>query len=369
MKIKASIEQLIYTPAAGESCYKKILLFPLCFISLIYRFIVRSRHILYQTGLLRSYQLSCPIVSIGNITVGGTGKTPMTIYLAQLLREYGVRPVILSRGYKSKKPGGTTVVSDETAVLLDVREAGDEAFLLAQTLPGIPIVIGPDRVASGRFACEQFKPDILILDDGFQHFRLKRDMDIVLIDLCRGLGNGHLLPRGILREPRNALGRAQIIIFTKQTGEGEGQSLKQLIKAENPHTPTFNTRYQVLALKEFYTDKRIDPQQIKGQRILALSGIGNPLYFSFLLKQAGLTVAEELTLPDHHDYTAKDASELHKHLARVDYIVTTAKDSCKMDRKIFRDLPILILEVVLKMEDEDNFKNILFKCIGKFIST
>ena len=363
MNIKALVERLLYASPSGESFSRRLLLFPLTLASLIYCFLVRTRQDFYNSGILKSYRLPCRVISIGNITLGGTGKTPTAIYLAQLFQNKGIQPVVLSRGYKAKSSATTAVVSDGTTTLMDAREAGDEPFLLSQALPGIPVIIGPDRGVSGRFACEQFSPEAVILDDGFQHQRVKRDVDIVLIDLHHGFGNGYLLPRGILREPVSSLSRANLFLLTKQMGSGTDDQLKQQIRRCNPDAPIFHTHYAVRSVRNLNEQKEVPLDQLQGKKILALSGIGNPHYFSFLLQQSGMLVTEEWTLPDHHDYTEKDTSRARGYLTRVDYIITTAKDSCKMDRELFHDLPILTLEVVLQIDDEQRFKDTLFKLI------
>ena len=363
MNIKVFVERLLYTRSSKESFFRKLLLFPLSLLSLIYRFIVQSRQTLYNRGVLRTHRLPCRVISIGNITLGGTGKTPTAIYLAQLFQNKGIQPVVLSRGYKSQSSAATAVVSDGTTTLMDARDAGDEPFLLSQALPGVPVIIGPDRAVSGRFACEQFSPGVVILDDGFQHQRVKRDVDIVLIDLHHGFGNGYLLPRGILREPVSSLSRASLFLLTKQMGSGTNEELKEQIRRFNPDAPIFHTHYKVRSIRNLNGQKEVPPNHLQGKKVLALSGIGNPHYFSFLLKQSGMLVTEEWTLPDHHDYTEKDTARVRDYLACVDYIVTTAKDSCKMNRKLFHDLPILTLEVVLHIDDEQRFKDTLFKLI------
>ena len=364
MKIKVFVERLLYTPSSKESFFRKLLLFPLSLLSLLYRFIVQSRQTLYNRGILKTHHLPCRVISIGNITLGGTGKTPTAIYLAQLFQNKGIPPVVLSRGYKAQNSAATAVVSDGTTTFMDANKAGDEPFLLSQALPGVPVIIGADRAVSGHFACKEFSPEVVILDDGFQHQRIKRDVDIVLIDLHHGFGNGHLLPRGILREPVSSLSRASLFLLTKQMGSGSDEELKEQIRRFNPDAPIFHTHYKVCSVRNLTEQKEVPLNHLQGKKVLALSGIGNPHYFSFLLKQSGILVTEEWTLPDHHDYTEKDTARVRDYLSCVDYIVTTAKDSCKMNRKLFHDLPILTLEVVLQIDDEQHFKDTLFKLIA-----
>jgi tetraacyldisaccharide 4'-kinase len=365
MNIKVIIEQLLYSRADEESLLKKLFLLPLSLLSFVYRFLVQSRQTLYNGGILKRDSLPCKVISIGNITLGGTGKTPTVIYLAGLFKNKGVQPVVLSRGYKGKSLAATAVVSDGTTTFMDPQEAGDEPFLLSQALPGVPVIIGPNRALSGHFACEQFSPGVVILDDGFQHQRIKRDVDIVLIDRHHGFGNGYLLPRGILREPLSALGRAHIVLLTKHSERKTDDLLKHQIRRHNPAAPIFKASYGVNSVKTFNEQQEVQLDLLKGKKVLALSGIGNPHYFSFILKQTGMLVTDEWILPDHHNYTEKDTRKALDFLSGVDYIITTAKDSCKMDRKLFHDLPILILEVALQIDEEEYFKDTLFKLIAQ----
>ncbi len=364
MKIRTFFERMLYPPQSEESLCRRFLLLPLYLISLFYRFLVHSRHILYKTGVLKSYAIPCRVISVGNITLGGTGKTPTAIYLAQLFKKQGMKTAVLSRGYKGKSSEKVAVVSDGERIILNELDAGDEPILLSKVLPGVPIIIGRDRVLTGRYVTEHFSSEIVILDDGFQHLKLKRDVDILLIDLGCGFGNGHLLPRGILREPLIHMNRAHIFLLTKRTGSKDDKAVEKKITSIKPDAKIFYAHYEIRCLKTLQEKKEMDLDYLKGKKALALSAIANPHYFSYLLKQLGISVVEEWALPDHHYYTYKDATKLSEHLESVDFIITTAKDSTKMDENVFRKLPILILEIVLKIHDERGFKDVLFKLIS-----
>jgi len=364
MNLRAFFERTIFSSFSEENFYKGFLLFSLYLISLLYRFLIQLRHNLYKRGILKSYSLPCRVISIGNITTGGTGKTPMVIYLAQLFKEKGMRTAILSRGYKGKSSKKIAVVSDGEQILLSVKDAGDEPTLLSKALPDVPIIIGRDRVLSGRYTIEHFSPEIVILDDGFQHLKLKRDADILLIDLYYGFGNGHLLPRGILREPLIHLNRAHLFLLTKRADSKDVQAIENKIISFKPDAQIFFARYEIKSVTTLKEEKKIDGNHLKGKKVLALSGIANPHYFSYLLRQQGMSVIEEWRLPDHHCYTIKDARKLSEYLSHIDFVVTTAKDSSKMDREIFKKFPILVLEIMLKIHDEQGFKNALFKLIS-----
>ena len=364
MSIRTVFERTLYSLPSEEGFCKRFFLFPLYLISLLYRFLLRFRHVLYKNGDLKSYTLPSRVISVGNITLGGTGKTPTVIYLAQLLKEQGMKTAVLSRGYKGKSSEKVAVVSDGKQILLNVLDAGDEPFLLSKALPGVPVIIGRDRVLTGRYVTEHFSSEIVILDDGFQHLKLKRDVDILLIDLGYGFGNGHLLPRGILREPLIHMNRANIFLLTKRTGSKDDKAVEKKITSIKPDAKIFYAHYEIRCLKTLQEKKEIDLDYLKGKKVLALSAIANPHYFSYLLKQLDISVVSEWALPDHHYYTYKDARKLSEHLKSVDFIITTAKDSTKMDENVFGKLPILILEIMLKIHDEQGFKDVLFKLIS-----
>ena len=184
-------------------------------LSLPYGGAVRARNRLFDLGVLRQEKVGCPVVSVGNLTVGGTGKTPMVILLAGMLRDRGMRPAVLSRGYGGKSTSDVLVVSDGSQILAGPEEAGDEPVLIARRLKGIPVLAGAKRALTGRYARENFGVDVMVLDDGFQHRWIHRDLDIVLLDSRQPLGNGLLLPRGPLREPPSALERAGVVVFTR----------------------------------------------------------------------------------------------------------------------------------------------------------
>jgi tetraacyldisaccharide 4'-kinase len=356
---------VLHSGAPREGLIRKVLLFPLYLLSLLYALIMRWRRGLYRRGILPSSALPCPVVSVGNITLGGTGKTPLVIYLAQLFQRRGLKVAVLSRGYRSESRTEVTVVSDGTRLLLCPREAGDEPAMLAKALPGTPIIIGRDRVRSGRLACAQFSPEVILLDDGFQHLPLKRDADIVLVDRHYGFGNGCLIPRGILREPLSALQAADIIILTKTTGETRQHPAEQLIAARNPRAPVCYAAYAVRGLTTLDGSPAGGLQQLAGKKVLALAGIGNPGYFTHLLRSNGVRVAEEMILPDHHRYTVADAERLAACVSRVDCIITTAKDGCKMAGAGFDHLPVLVLDIMVEMGDEPAFIDALFQHIPR----
>ena len=361
MNPRLLIQELLYSGTKGESLPRRIVLFPLYLLSLLYKLVMRARRTLYGTGMCASRALPCRVVSVGNITVGGTGKTPTVIYLAQLFHKRGLKAAVLSRGYRSHSKEAVAVVSDGKHMLLTAREAGDEPAMLAKALPGTPVIIGRDRVRSGHLAVSLYSPDVILLDDGFQHLRLRRNADIVLVDRNVGFGNGCLIPRGILREPLSALQAADLIVLTKKTGESRPHPAEPLIAARNPRAPLFSAGYAVRGLSALDGSPAGDLQGLAGKNVLAVAGIGNPAYFTSLLRTHGVRVTEEMILPDHHHYTAADAGRLTACLSRVDCIITTAKDGCKMAVAGFHHLPVLVLDIMVEMDDEPAFIDALLQ--------
>ncbi len=328
-------------------------LFPLYLLSVPYRWAVQARVLFYDVGLLRTKRLPCPVISVGNVTVGGTGKTPLVMALARGLMDRGIPVAILSRGYKGKKTSGP-LVSDGQIVFLSPEESGDEPFLMAKSLKGIPVLVGKDRFVTGRMALQRFGIRGLLLDDGYQHLQLYRDLNILLIDSHIGFGDHHLLPRGILREPLSHLRRAHLFLLTKVEHLEACQPLEAKLHQIHPSSPVFHSHYEPLGL--------IGPEEeweelhsLKGKKALVLSGIANPNYFSSLLKKCGMEIVKEAIFPDHHLYTAKDLAFLEKQGKGADWFVTTEKDMVKLMRLNIGHLPIRALRIELRIWEEEEF--------------
>lgn len=259
----------------------------------------------YACGLLRVHRLPCRVVCVGNVTVGGTGKTPTVVTLARRLLAAGSRVCVLLRGY-GRAGTAAEVVSDGQDLLLDWRQAGDEAVLLGRLLPGIPIVVGADRVEAGRLALSRFGPDTILLDDGFQHRRLYRDADLVLLDATDPFGGGHLLPRGRLREPLTALRRAHAILLSRADQACGLTGLRRRLEEMAPGIPQILTRHRPTGIAELAGGVARPPEWLRGRRVLAVSGIANPAAFHRTLTDLGAVLSGALAFPDHHPYGADD---------------------------------------------------------------
>jgi tetraacyldisaccharide 4'-kinase len=336
-----------------KSIGERILLYPLYLLSLPYGGAVRARSFLYSLGLLKTKKLSCPVISIGNITVGGTGKTPLVMALAKGLMSRGIFVAILSRGYKGKKTS-EPVVSDGKTILLSPEESGDEPFLMAKTCQGIPVLVGKDRFASGRIALQRFDVKGLLLDDGYQHLPLYRDINILLIDSHMGFGDDTLLPRGILREPLSHLRRANLFLLTKVEDPKDCQPLEKKIHEIHPSGQVFHSHYEAMSLVSPMENEE-ELGSLKGKKILALCGIADPDSFSSILKKCGMEIIAEAIFPDHHLYTAKDLSFIEEKGKKADCIVTTEKDMVKLKKLNMGLLHVRALRIQIKIWEEKEF--------------
>lgn len=302
--------------------------FILYLLSLVYGMAVGLRLFLYSAGILKAARLPCRVISVGNITVGGTGKTPVAILLAGLIRKEGGKAVILSRGYK-RKSKGLVLVSDYDSILATVFEAGDEPYLMARRLPGVPVVVSSDRAAAGRFACERFKPDYIILDDGFQHARVFRDVNIMLIDADVGFGNGHLLPAGILREPVAGAARANFIMVKNgPLNNGAAQTLRA------SGLQAMNFTYKPSGLFDVSQAQPVDisAASIRGRKALVIAGLANPASFFRSIDGLRVNVVKTIAYPDHHWFTPDDIKAIARAAAEAgaDILITTEKDAVRL---------------------------------------
>jgi len=285
--------------------------------------------------------------------VGGTGKTPLVMMLARGLMDRGIFVAILSRGYKGTKTS-EPVVSDGKSIFLSPEESGDEPFLMAQVCKGVPVLIGKDRFANGRVALQRFGIKGLLLDDGYQHLPLHRDLDILLIDSHIGFGDHHLLPRGILREPLSRLRRAHLFLLTKVDDLEASRPLEKKIHEIHPGAQVFHSHYQPMSLVDPKGEQE-ELYALKGKKILALSGIANPNDFSSLLRKCEMEIVSEAIFPDHHFYIPKDLSSIKEKSKGVDWIVTTEKDMLKLRTLGIDHLPIRSLRIEMKIWEEEEF--------------
>ncbi len=360
--IRASIERLLNIRRPG--LLLSLLLAPLTLCSFLFRCGVWMRRSLYTQGILKSYRLPCTVISVGNITVGGTGKTPAVCHIARVLKDAGCNVVVLSRGYRAKGTAKALTVSDGHGILAGPEVAGDEAYMLASKLPDVPILIGKDRALLGETALRDFAAQIVILDDGFHYFRLKRDLDIVLINARNPFGNGFLLPRGTLREPPASLIRAPLILLTKINESINTAHLEETLKKCNPQALVFKSSVKALAVRSAATHEMIPLDSIQGKRVIALCSIGDPDSFFSLLDSLSLIVTKKFVFPDHHWYGEADYKNIIKCSIQADFIITTEKDLAKIDVNMIDGQKLFVLETGLAIAGEEQFYQSIYRLGG-----
>ena len=323
-------------------------------VSALYGVVTRARSAAYRRGWFSVSQLPEPVISVGNLTTGGTGKTPLVDWVCRVIAREGLpakRVCVLTRGYARPDQKSQLVVSDGNTILADQYLAGDEPYLLAKNLMGIAAVIcNADRIAAGQWAIENLASEVFVLDDGFQHQRLHRDLDIVTIDATNPWGDGSLLPYGRLREPAAGLSRAGCIVITRADQVEEIDSLKTSIQQLAPGVPVFTSRMVTTGIRT------LDGQPAPFDRQLPLAafcGVGNPGSFFDHLRREGLTPVFSRSFPDHHNYTPNELVEIENsaeaHGAKI--LLTTAKDAVKLSSASFK-LPCFVLDVQIAIDDE-----------------
>jgi tetraacyldisaccharide 4'-kinase len=331
-------------------------------VSVIYGLAVRLRLIGYKIGFFRIKSLSTYVVSVGNITVGGTGKTPFVAMLAEWAGENGIRAAILSRGYKGTTSHKCLVVSDGTKVLATSDDAGDEAVLLAKKVSSIPVLISKKRYMVGNLALRRFNPELLLLDDGYQHVSLHRDLDILLLDARRQFGNGWLLPRGPLREPLEGIERTDLIVFTKCAGEFNGDDIVDFLRKDFPGKPIFRSEYLPDQVIFPLDDRTYPPDFLSGKKVVAFAGLAHPNDFLDMVEGLGVHVIHFKAFSDHHSFTQGEIAELAswKKASEGDFLLTTEKDWVRIDGKVDVGVDIAVLTIRMRLlSDSDAFFDII----------
>ncbi len=328
-------------------------------LSVVYGLGARLRRSLYTAEFLRPRYLPAPVVSVGNVTVGGTGKTPVTAALARLFQEQGKKVAILSRGYGGQSQG-VTCLSDGQRIYCQPPQVGEEAYWLARALPGTAVYTGASRYAAGSLAWEQFRPDVFLLDDGFQHFQLNRDLDIVLLDAASPFGNGHLLPRGPLREPRSALAAAQVLILTRFREDRDHRTLAALQDAY-PYQIVLTAAILPAAARLYPAGRQEPPAALAGLKLLAFAGLARPEVFRKSLEELGVRLRGFRPFPDHHPFTPAEVAALvqEAQAAGAAALVTTSKDWARLGERWEAPLPLWVLEVEAQLHQPDRILEFL----------
>jgi tetraacyldisaccharide 4'-kinase len=341
-----------------------------------------ARRALYRAGVLKVERVAAPVVSVGNITAGGTGKTPLVEWLARAAAREGRRVCILTRGYGREGARRRVVVSDGERVLAGAREGGDEPRLLAESLRGLPVAVVSDanRVAAAAWASQHLRSEVFILDDGFQHLRIERDLNILTLDATDPWGGGRLLPHGRLREPLGEMRRADLIVITRAEVCGDLEALRARAASLSGGRPVLVARTATLRIAPLATttatataasahETNDSPQSLDAgipQPLAAFCAIGNPQAFYAHARGQGLTLNYTRAYTDHHAYTQRDVDdcvrEAVRHGARA--LLTTAKDAVKL-RALDFALPCYVLEVALEFDDEQKMRAVLNECISR----
>lgn len=349
----------------------RIIAFFLKGLSYIFKAIVKARYFLYDKRVFKDNYLGCLVIVVGNLTVGGTGKTPVVEKIARELTASGKKVAILSRGYKSKSDGFFTklknyfthgevsppkVVSDGETVFLDSLVAGDEPYMLARNLKGVAVVVDKNRVKAGHFAVKNFGVDVLILDDGFQYLPLKGQLQVLLVDKTNPFGNKHLLPRGILREPVSHLKRASYVLLTKSDGNRD-MPLENFIRKYNKSAEMIECEHSIQYLLNFHTNERAEMSIMKRQDIACFSAIAVPEGFEkFLVREQANIVHKERFL-DHHRFTQLELDDFFAEAKEngAKFVVTTEKDAVRIAKDYKTPIPLYFtkLDINILSGDKD----------------
>jgi len=332
-------------------------------LALPYGLVVWARAALYDRGWLPQRRLPCRVVSVGNLTVGGTGKTPVVIAIVEWLLGRGRRVAVLSRGYRRMNRSPQLLVSDGRAILADPAEAGDEPHLIARRCQGAVVAVGVDRYRLGRWLLERFPIDCVVLDDGFQHRALYRDVDLVLVDASDRTGIQALLPAGRLREPLSAAARATGLLLTRSDDPGVEEVLSRLKEAVGHNLQAIRIRFRAAAAVHVRTGAMQEMRSLAGRTALACSGIANPASLRTILVRQGLKILDEVVFADHHDYCPADLDAVRARTARcgAELIVTTEKDGVKIASLVRPEEPFWAVRLETDIiEGQERLERLIF---------
>ncbi|MCC6160593.1 MAG: tetraacyldisaccharide 4'-kinase [Deltaproteobacteria bacterium] len=348
----------------NPSTLERLAWLPIDAIGLAYAAIMRARAAMYDAGFLRSIDPPIPAINVGNLTLGGTGKTPLTLEVARILAEMGRRPGIVSRGYRARREGEIAIISDGSRLLLDANEAGDEPVMMAHRDPRIPVVIGARRPeAVARVAA--LGADVAVCDDAFQHLRLRRRLDVVAIQGAAGFGNGRVFPAGPLREPMSALARAHVI--AENVGDRESDH-ERVVRDAGFRGDFLRWSYRVVELRRLSDDAEVTIETLRGASVHAVAATARPESFAQTLESLGARVVHRTYRRDHHRWTRADLDEARRIAATggVPYHIATEKDAVKL-RGVdgIDEIPFFVLMVDVRWHDdgEERLRRRLVECL------
>jgi tetraacyldisaccharide 4'-kinase len=335
-------------------------------LSLGYRGALRVRDLAYRFKILRTGRLPCAVVSVGNLTLGGSGKTPTVELVVRTLQELGAVPAVVSRGY-GRVTRGVHVVADREGVRAGARTGGDEPLLLAERLPGVAVVVGENRYEAGRVAVERLGATALVLDDGFQHRTLAKDLEILVVQGRAPWGNARVFPRGMLREPLAGLARAHAIVVTNPAGPAPVDAVTAMVRRFNPTAAVLAASYHHQDALETLSGRRAPVAELAGRRLMAFAGLGSPQGFADTLDAAGIRRVAFAEFPDHHWFTPADLRELVQdaRTAGAEGLITTEKDWVRLRDLPPSPLPLWVLPVRLVLESgQEHWSRLLAGVLG-----
>ena len=314
------------------------------------------RNVLFDLRILKVHKLSCPVISVGNLAVGGTGKTPMVIWLARFLLEEGWRVGVVSRGYKGEETEKVLVVSDGRDILAGSDISGDEPQLLARRLPGIPVLCSTKRALAAEAAVEQFRCEVVILDDGFQHRFVARNLDIVMLDSRYPFGDGSLFPRGILREQTAALTRARVLVLSRFDGSEQAEQSHKDLVGQWPDKTVVTAAHRATRLFGASAQRELPLSFVKNKRLAAFAGIGRPDDFFRTVRDLGADLVHTTALPDHHPLTIELFASLMEEASakQPELWLTTEKDWVRLPSDLPDSMELLILAVEIDMDGDSS---------------
>ncbi|MBI2843803.1 MAG: tetraacyldisaccharide 4'-kinase, partial [Armatimonadetes bacterium] len=328
-------------------------------LSLVYDVGLEAYLLPYRLGIRRKHRLPCRVVSVGNLTFGGTGKSPAVRAICEKLIDRGLRPAVLSRGHGGRMCRTGAVVSDGTRRLLDAADSGDEPAALADAVPGLPVAVCRDRRKAGRLVVEKFRPDVIVLDDGMQYWQLQRDVEIVLVSAERPFGTGLVMPAGDLREPARGIGRADAVVITGVEAVGSAcvEGLIENLERLAPQAKIFLARREARVLIDQETGERVPIEYLEGVPVVAASGIANPASFENMLAQAGAEVRECIRFGDHCRYDQNQVALIEETASKTgaEAVVVTSKDAVKLRIRG----KLYVLEMALEIEDIDELIDLI----------
>ena len=327
-------------------------------LSRIYAAVLFLRRRLYRSGILKRRTLPHPVISVGNLTVGGTGKTPFVVYLARLLQEANYKTAVLSRGYRGRAENSSLLVSDGSSILCEPTDSGDEPYLLASKLPGVAVAVGKNRYRVALDKPETREADVYLLDDGFQHIKLKRNLDILLWDAAEPLSRLELLPAGRLREPFSAIERADLVVVTHAHLTFDYEALERQIRRHNKIASISYFHHDAVGIYDLKNEETYRVRDFFGKRVIALAAIGNPEIFVEDLAHYQIEVVDQALFRDHHNFRQGELDDLLKRLdqGNAEGLMTTEKDAVRLRALDFPQEQIFVFQIEFRPEDAADYQ-------------